>query len=135
MGNNSNIIKYSAALLAVLVVVYLVGRKSGKSLDKQIVVGAKPEVNSAISDEACKVLAAKLRAIMSEWYVDADDEAAVLDIWRQVPDAGAARLIYHFFGYHSSFPYYGDLDYFMRTRISDQVRADCRPFAHGIANF
>lgn len=117
---------------------FLVGRSLGRAKEKDtsVKVGTIPKVQSSLPDDQVQALAEKLRSIFDEWYVDTGDEVRILNIWRSMTDSGSVRKLYAYFGTFTTLLYGGgDLDYWMKSRVSETVRNQCAAFGFGLTNF
>lgn len=116
------------ALLGGLVafILWKMGKKAGDTSDKA--GGIVSDCEGALESADCKAIGLKLRLILDEWYVDANDEVTVVGLFKRIPDECSYRKVYESFGSLTHF--YpngtGDLDYWMGKRISEDNLAQCR---------
>ena len=92
---------------------------------------------SVMQDAAIKSSAAKLKSLFDSWYIGTNDEAVIVNIWRQLPDACAVKKLYSSFGVLSTYGglYQGDLGYFMRSRLTETSRDQARGYSFGQSDF
>jgi hypothetical protein len=85
--------------------------------------------NAQLSPTNARSIASQLvDLLVKEYYISDFEEQAVKSIFNRIPDEAASyALVYDFFGSQNSYlpPVSGDLNNFMRSRISFEVRKDC----------
>lgn len=115
-------------LVFIAALFWFVSRKKKDDTGEDDAGGTIPD-KAAISPQNAKAIASKLvDLLVSEYYIDDQDEQQIKNLFMRIPDdENSYSLVYRFFGQQSSyFPLIdGDLDTFMRSRVSDNTRRDC----------
>jgi len=117
---------------AALFLFYRFGKRAGSDGFGSGAVGC----TSSMDADTLKAAALKLRSLLSEWYVDTTDEALILNVFRRFPDECAVRKLYSLFGnMDTTFYGSGDLDFWMKSRVSESTLSQCRLYGFGVTNF
>lgn len=135
--NNQNLKLILGALAALGIVAYLLGRNRGKTIATDWGgVTTDTDCQSTMSDNSAYEVASGFKSIFNDWYVSASDETNVKQLSRQIPDECGARKVHKYFGTLETTLYgTGDLNYFCRTRLTEQTKDEIRIYFGNTANF